>query len=121
MKFSPDSSFASFTSPVSSNGYQFATGGFNAQTGVSYTLQSSDNGKIITMSNVSGITLTVPTGLSVGFSCAVIQTNSGQVTFTGVSTTINSYGGYTKLAGIYAGATLLSYSNNVYNLGGQLA
>ena len=39
----------------------------NAQTGTTYTLVLTDAGKIVTLSNASAITLTVPTNASVAF------------------------------------------------------
>jgi hypothetical protein len=49
----------------------------NDQTGTTYTLQSSDNGKVVTLSNDFAITLTVPTGLSAGFNCMIVQKGAG--------------------------------------------
>ena len=93
----------------------------NAQTGTSYTLQASDNGKVITLSNASAITLTVPSGLGAGFGCTLIQIGAGQVAVTASSTTINSYTSLTHLAGQHAAASLYAYAANTFNLAGQLA
>jgi hypothetical protein len=93
----------------------------NAQTGTSYTLQASDNGVTVTLSNASPITLTVPSGLGANFGCMLIQIGAGQVTVTPSSTTVNSFGGFTKLAGQYAAATLFAYVSNTFELTGALA
>ncbi len=93
----------------------------NAQTGTSYTLLASDNGKVVTLNNAGGITLTVPASLGAGFSCTLIQLGAGQVTVTPSSTTVNSYGSLTKLAGQHATASLFAYAANVFNLAGALS
>src|SRR5262245_37938289 len=64
--------------------YCYTPAGFNAQTGTTYTLAASDNGKIITLNNAAAITLTVPASSSlVGsgslFSCMLVQLGAGQV------------------------------------------
>lgn len=93
----------------------------NAQTGTTYTLQSSDKGKIITFSNASAITVTVPSGLGAGFSCTPIQKGVGQVTFSASGTTINNFDGHTKTAGIHAITSLVAdVADNLY-LAGQTA
>jgi hypothetical protein len=101
--------------------YKATSGSINAQSGSSYTLLSSDNGKIITMSNAAANTVVVPAGLGTGFSCTVVQIGAGQVTLSASGVTMNSYQGYTKIAGQHAGASLFSYSANVFNLNGSLA
>ena len=93
----------------------------NAQTGTTYTLQGSDNGVVVTLSNSSPITLTVPSGLGVDFACEIIQIGAGQVTVTGSGATINSFSGLLNLAGQHAAATLVAYLSNVFNLAGNLA
>jgi len=101
--------------------YKATSSSVNAQTGTSYTLLASDNGKIVTLSNASAITVTVPSGLGAGFSCTIVQIGAGQVTVVASGVTINSYQGYTKIAGQHAGASLFAYSANVFNLNGNLA
>src|ERR1051326_6716360 len=59
----------------------FKNAEINTQTGTTYTLLASDNGKIVTCDNGSAITVTVPSGLGAGFNCLVIQIGAGQVTF----------------------------------------
>jgi hypothetical protein len=96
------------------------TANINAQTGTTYTLLSSDNGKVLTFNNASAITLTVPTGLGAGFNCLVVQIGAGQVTFSASSTTINNRSGYTKTAGQYATATIAAYAANTFVTGGDM-
>jgi hypothetical protein len=100
---------------------KLASASVNAQTGTTYTLQASDNNKVVTCSNGSGITVTVPSGLGAGFSCLVVQIGAGQVTFSPSSTTINNRQSHTKIAGQYGVASLVAYASNVFALGGDTA
>jgi hypothetical protein len=96
------------------------TAAVNVQTGTSYTLLPSDSGKIITLNNGSGITLTVPAGLGAGFNCLIVQLGAGQVTPTASSTTLHNRQSFTKTAGQYAVATLAAYIADTFVLGGDL-
>jgi hypothetical protein len=102
---------------------QFAidSNAINAQTGTTYTLVASDNGKVVTLSNASAITVTVPSGLGAGFACLLVQIGAGQVTFSASGTTINSYLSAVSIAGQHAAAQLVAYTSNVFNLSGNLA
>ena len=92
----------------------------NVQTGTTYTLLDSDNGKVITLNNSSAITLTVPSGLSAGFNCLVVQLGAGVITFTVSSTTIYNRGTKTKTAGQYAIATIVSYKSDNFITSGDM-
>lgn len=98
-----------------------ATPTVNAQTGTTYTLDATDNGKIVTLSNGSGITVTVPSGLGAGFHCQCIQIGTGQVTFTGSGATVNNRSSHTKIAGQYGVVGLSAYASNVFALAGDTA
>jgi hypothetical protein len=113
---------ATFSGTVSSDtGYRITSSAINAQTGTTYTFLDSDNGKIVTFNNGSAITVTIPTGLPVGFNCTAIQLGAGQVGFTAASgVTLQSYGNQFKLIGQHASAALLEYSTNIVNLSGNL-
>jgi hypothetical protein len=91
----------------------------NEQNGTTYTLLSSDAGKVITLNNASAITLTVPTGLGANFNCTLVQLGAGQVTISGSGTTVSNRSGYTKIAGQYGVATLLSYADTTWILAGD--
>lgn len=54
----------------------------------SYTLLTTDNGKQIITTSATPVTITVPTGLQVGFNCQVLQQGAGQVSFVGSGTTL---------------------------------
>ena len=78
-----------------------------------YTLQTSDNGKVITVNSATDKTITLPDSLSSEFSCTVIQLGAGQVSFSGSdSMIIQNRQSHTKTAGQYAAASLYIYSNN---------
>ena len=112
---------ASFSGAVSSDaGYQITSGAINALTGTTYTLLASDNGKVITWSNASGVTLTVPSGLPVGFNTTIIQIGAGSVGITSSGVTLNSFEGKLRLAGQHAAVTVISYSSNIFNVAGGL-
>ncbi len=74
----------------------------------SYTLGSSDKGKMVSMNSAGGITLTVPSAtFENGDRVDVVQYGVGQVSFAaGSGVTIRSSGGKLKLFGQYSGATL---------------
>ena len=92
----------------------------NAQTGTSYTLTAADNGKVITLSNSSAITLTVPS-LFPGFNCLIIQLGAGQVTLNASSTTISNRNSHTKTAGQYAILTLVAITNDEFISSGDMS
>lgn len=87
---------------------------YNVQTGSSYSLQASDNGRVVTINNGSDVTLTVPTGLPVGFNCKIVQLGAGKAVFTPSSTTINNRQSFTKTAGQYGYADIIQYSTDVF-------
>jgi hypothetical protein len=92
----------------------------NTQTGTTYTLATTDNGKIITINNASPITLTVPS-LFAGFNCMIIQLGAGQITLSGSGTTITNRSGFTKSGGANAIVTLIAISNTSYISGGDMS
>lgn len=92
----------------------------NSQTGTTYTLQSSDNGKVVVLTNASAIALTVADALPAGFHCVIIQGGAGQVTVSGQSTmNIRNRQSHTKLAGQYAMGSLFIIASNECILGGD--
>ncbi len=87
----------------------------------SYTLDASDNGKVLTFDNTSPMTLTVPTGLAAGFNCMIVQKGAGIVTISaaGGVAVINRSGG-TKTAGQNAMVTLIALSGTYFISGGDM-
>lgn len=61
----------------------------NAQTGTTYTLLDTDNGKVITFSNSSNITVTIPADLGAGFHCICMPIGDGDIVFDESGTTVN--------------------------------
>lgn len=85
----------------------------------SRALVGSDNGATLVYSGAGAITLTMPSGLPLGFGCAIAQMGAGQVTITG--TTINNASGFTKTSGQYAVIALVSVGTDSYLLTGSAA
>lgn len=102
-------------------------GNINAQTGTTYTLVAADAGKIVTISNGSAITLTLPNSLPAGWACTVVQKGAGAITFTAAGgATRNNRSAHTKTAGQWAVCGLYVDSNAggssaVYVLAGDTA
>lgn len=97
----------------------------NAQTGTTYTLVLADAGKLVTLSNASAITLTVPTNASVayaiGTSILLAQLGAGQVTVAGAGgVTVSSRGAALKIAGQYGAATLIKIATDTWLLTGDI-
>jgi hypothetical protein len=91
----------------------------NAATAI--TLSDSDNNTVVRCTAATAITLTIPSTLAAGFSCMVIQAGAGQVTVTaGAGTTLNSFGGLVKTAGLHAPASIIQIAAATYNLSGNL-
>ena len=99
---------------------------FNAQTGTTYTLVIADLGKMVTLSNASGITLTVPPSVfAAGNQINIQQIGVGQVTLSqGAGVTITSTGATStapKLRKQYSAATILCTSSNNFTVLGDLS
>jgi hypothetical protein len=97
----------------------------NAQTGTTYTLVLADAHKVVTLSNASSITLTVPPESSVAFQVGdqvnLLQLGAGQVTVAaGSGVTLRSEGSKLKLTGQYALATLVKIATDEWVLVGNL-
>ena len=114
------------TSPVI-NGATIGTSiinlAINAQTGTTYTPVLADNGKLVTLSNASAITLTVPTNASVAYATGAqinIQAiGAGQVTVVGdTGVTVNGTG--TKLRTQWSAATLVKLGTDSWTLIGDI-
>lgn len=98
----------------------------NAQTGTTYTLVLTDAGKMVTLTNASSITLTVPpnadVALPVNTRIDLIQYGAGQVTVAaGSGVTIYSKASALKLSAQYAGATLWKKATNTWVLVGDIS
>jgi hypothetical protein len=99
---------------------------FNAQTGTTYTLVSGDLNKLVTLSNASAITLTVPNGIfTTGQQINIQQIGAGQVSIasdgTSVLTSTGAVSTAPKLRAQYSAATIICTSSNNFTVIGDLA
>ena len=103
--------------------------GINTQTGTTYTTVLDDNGKLVTLSNASAITLTIPPNSSVAYPVGaqlnLAQLGAGQVTFAGGSgVTIVSTGATAsapKLRAQYSTATAVQTSTDNWLVMGDIS
>jgi hypothetical protein len=98
---------------------------FNAQTGTTYTLALSDAGKLVTLSNASAITLTIPAETTVVFPTGsrvdIAQLGAGQVTVVGASgVDVDAKDGDDKLLGQFSAATLIYLGSDDWLMIGDL-
>jgi len=98
--------------------------GFSAskhdQSGTTYTVAASDNGKVVVLNNASAITVDIDTGLPAGFNCSFVQKGAGQVSFAGTAT-VNNRQSHTKINGQYGVASIVAYDTDTYILAGDTA
>lgn len=103
----------------------------NAQTGTTYTFALTDNGKLVTASNASAQTYSIPTNATTAFPIGtqinIIQIGAGQVTIQAASsgtTTVASTGGTAtapKLRAQYSAATLVKASTDLWYVTGDIS
>ena len=101
----------------------------NAQIGTTYTTVLSDNGKLITLSNASAITATIPPNASVAYPVGAqlnfAQLGAGQVTISqGAGVTIVSTGSTAsapKLRAQYSTATAVQTSADNWLVMGDIS
>jgi hypothetical protein len=86
----------------------------------SYTMLASDNGRVLVVNSASSVTISVPSGLDVGYRCLVIQIGSGQVTLSGSGTTLYSASGL-SISAQHGSANIVGYASNIYNVSGNLS
>lgn len=95
-----------------SNTIENFANGYKDETGTTYEFVATDTGKVITFTNGSAITVTVPNDLPKGWGVTCIQLGAGQVTFSPeAGATINNRQSHTKIAGQYGMALLSVYAN----------
>lgn len=98
----------------------------NTQT-AAYTVTAGDRNKMIIMTNAAAVTITLPLGLTAGWTCSVVSNSSSTtaanqtITFaaaTGV--TIKSASSYKRSSVLY-GVTVITYlGSNIFSLSGNL-
>jgi hypothetical protein len=99
---------------------------FNAQTGTTYTLVAADSGKLVTTSNASAVTLTVPPSVfAAGEQINVQSIGVGLTSFAqGAGVTITSTGATATapiLRARYSAATIICTASNVFTIVGDLS
>lgn len=117
------------TSPTVNDGKLNLT--LNAQTGATYTFVLTDNGKLVTASNASAQTYSIPTNASVAFPTGtqihILQIGAGQVTINAVTsgtTTVTSTGASAaapKLRAQYSAATCIKTGTDTWTVVGDIA
>jgi len=90
-----------------------------AKTG-DYTLTQSDNGKIFTFDSSAAVTLTIPSGLTIGYNVSVYQINIGKVAIVGSGTTVLNRLSRFKTAGKDAGIGIVSTASDIFHITGDL-
>ena len=97
---------------------------FNAQTGTTYTLVSGDAGKLVTTSNGSPVTVTIPASVfAAGEQINIQSIGVGLTTVSGAGVTITSTG-VTPAAPVlrarYSACTIICTASNVFTVIGDL-
>ena len=98
----------------------------NAQTGTTYTLVASDSSKLVTTSNASAVTVTIPPAIfTAGEQINVQSIGAGITTFAaGVGVTITSTGATSaapNLRAQYSACTIICTASNVFTVIGDLS
>jgi hypothetical protein len=103
----------------------------NAQTGTTYTFVLADNGKLVTASNASAQTYSIPTNASVAYPIGtqinIIQIGAGQVTINAVTsgtTTVSSTGATSaapKLRAQFSSASCIKANTDLWYVVGDIA
>ena len=122
-----DLSFSGTRQPaivLSSIGIQGPAGvaGFFTESGTTHTLQQGNRSKIGKFTNASGITITIPSGLSEDYDVMIVQMGTGQITFSPASgVTMRSPLSANKTTYQYAVANVLAIGPNEVLLTGEVA
>jgi hypothetical protein len=98
----------------------------NAQTGTAYTLVASDSGKLVTSSNASAVTVTIPPSIfAAGEQINVQSIGAGITSFAaGSGVTITSTGATSAAPNLrtqYSACTIICTASNVFTVIGDLS
>lgn len=112
--------------PTGGSGSSWSTSTENPQSGTSYSFSLTDPGKVVSTSNSSLTTLTIPsnatTAIPVGSIIQVTQQGAGAVAVEPASgVTLNSLNSFHNLSGQGAQGTLFKSAANLWYLWGQIA
>ena len=97
----------------------------NAQTGTAYTIGTADVGKLVTLGNAGGETITIPanatTAFAIGDQINFLNLATGTATFVAAGTAvIRSAGSKLKLADQYAVCTVLKIDTDAWVMVGNV-
>ena len=117
---------AAVSDEVGSGALVFSNIAFNAQTGTTYTLVSTDANLLVTLNNAAAVTLTIPPSVfTTGQQINIQQIGAGQVTLAaGSGVTITSTGATAaapKLRAQYSAATIICTATNTFTVLGDIA
>jgi hypothetical protein len=132
VQITPNPNVVGPTGAAGATGATGATGtttgllGFDAQTGTTYTLVATDANKLVTASNASAITVTVPPSVfSANDVINLQQIGAGQVTFAaGSGVTITSNGATSaapKIRAQYSACSVICTASNTFTIVGDIA
>jgi hypothetical protein len=115
------------TTPTINDARQNLT--LNAQTGTTYTLVLTDNGRLVTLSNAAAIAVTVPLNSSVAYATGAIvniqQIGAGAVTIQGASGVTITSTGATATAPVtraqYSAASIIKTGTDSWTVIGDIA
>jgi hypothetical protein len=98
---------------------------FNAQTGTTYTLVATDAAKLVTTSNASAVTVTIPASVfTTGNQINIQSIGVGLTTISGGAVTITSTGASSSapiLRARYSACTIICTGTNTFTIVGDLA
>jgi len=96
------------------------TGSYYNYVTSSYTLQNSDNGRLIIGNSGSSMTITVSSTLPQGFACNMLQSGSGKIIVAGSGVSIINGHGLSASFGQYSVINLLQTIDTQYVLQGDV-
>ena len=98
---------------------------FNAQSGTTYTLVATDKAKLVTTSNASAITVTIPDDVFAAGNIINVQSiGAGLTTISGAAVTITSTGATASapvLRAQYSACSIICTASNVFTIVGDLS
>ena len=88
----------------------------------SYTISLGESGAVVTFNSAVDVTLTIPTGLPIGYNLSVYQLGIGKITIAGaVGVSVLNRLAIYKTAGKDAGAGIVCTATNTFHVTGDLA
>ena len=98
---------------------------FNAQSGTTYTLVATDKAKLVTTSNASAITVTIPDDVFAAGNIINVQSiGAGLTTISGAAVTITSTGATSSapvLRAQFSACSIICTASNVFTIVGDLS